>query len=179
MTENDISIPDALAFDNHDSMEGMFLTFEIAGEGYGLEILHVIEIIGIQPVTRVPELPEYMIGVVNLRGKIIPIIDVRLRFQLPRRDYDERTCIIVVDVGGYSVGLVVDKVSEVIDIPAADIEPPPACSRTGKNYIQGMGKISQQVKILLDIEAMLVDEDLGPTENVTDQKCASDTGVTA
>ena len=105
-----------------------------------------------------------MIGVLNLRGKVISIIDVRRRFGLAHRDHDERTCIVVVNVNDNSVGLVVDKVSEVITIPAHEIEPPPATGRKRKNYIAGMGKIGQQVKILLDIEALLEDEALEEIE---------------
>lgn len=142
-----------------DFMEGMYLTFDLANEGYGLEIRHVTEIIGIQEITAVPDLPPYMIGVLNLRGKIIPVIDVRLRFHLPRRDYDERTCIVVVHVNDDTMGLVVDKVSEVIDIPQSEIEPAPATGRKAKHYIRAMGKIGQQVKLLLDIEALMGDEE--------------------
>ncbi len=151
---------------DEDSMEGMYLTFDLASEGYGIEIRHVIEIIGIQPITAVPDLPEHVIGVLNLRGKVIPIIDVRRRFSLPHRDHDDRTCIVVVNVNDYSVGLVVDKVSEVITIPANEIEPPPATGRQRKHYIAGMGKIGQQVKILLDIEALLEDEELNEMEEI-------------
>ncbi len=143
-----------------DFMEGMYLTFDLANEGYGLEIRHVTEIIGIQEITAVPDLPPYMIGVLNLRGKIIPVIDVRLRFHLPRRDYDERTCIVVVHVNDDTMGLVVDKVSEVIDIPQSEIEPAPATGRKAKHYIRAMGKIGQQVKLLLDIEALMGDEEV-------------------
>ncbi len=141
-----------------DSMDGRYLTFELADEGYGLAICYVTEIIGIQRITCIPDMPNYMKGVLNLRGKVIPVIDVRLRFSLPERDYDDRTCIIVVDVTGGSVGLVVDKVSEVVDIPQKDIEPAPLpkeqqfCS-----YISGMGKLGEKVKILLDIEHLLGD----------------------
>lgn len=145
---------------DQDSMQGMYLTFELANEGYGLEIRYVIEIIGIQPVTYVPDMPGHVIGVLNLRGKVIPIIDVRLRFHLASRDYDERTCIIVVNVNEHSVGLVVDKVNEVVDIPLKEIEPPPATGRGGSQYIQGMGKLGQQVKILLNIETLIEDEEL-------------------
>ena len=146
--------------DCQDTMEGMYLTFDLANEGYGLEIRHVIEIIGIQPVTCVPNMPEHVIGVLNLRGKVIPIIDIRLRFGLSQREYDDRTCIIVVDVHGDSVGLVVDKVSEVVDIPQAEIEPSPATGRNSNQYIQGLGKLDQKVKILLDIEMLIEDEDI-------------------
>src|SRR6056297_2124724 len=151
---------------DEDSMEGMYLTFDLASEGYGLEIRHVIEIIGIQPITAVPDLPDHVIGVLNLRGKVIPIIDVRRRSGLTHRYHDERTCIVVVNVNENSVGLVVDKVSEVITIPGNEIEPPPATGRNRKNYIAGMGKVGQQVKMLLDIEALLDDEELEEIETV-------------
>jgi len=160
------TIADFTSAMDEDSMEGMYLTFDLASEGYGIEIRHVIEIIGIQPITAVPDLPDHVIGVLNLRGKVIPIIDVRRRFGLPHRDHDDRTCIVVVNVNDNSVGLVVDKVSEVITIPTTEIEPPPATGRTRKNYIAGMGKIGQQVKILLDIEALLEDEDLEEVEEM-------------
>ena len=148
-----------------DSMQGKYLTFMLASEGYGLEIRYVTEIIGIQNVTNIPDMPEHVIGVLNLRGKVIPVIDVRLRFHLQEREYDERTCIIVVDVDDSSVGLVVDKVNEVIDIPLSDIEPAPMCgSKSGNAYIQGMGKIAQQAKILLDIERLINEENLSEAE---------------
>ncbi len=148
-----------------DSMQGRYLTFILANEGYGLEIRYVTEIIGIQKVTSIPDMPIHVKGVLNLRGKVIPVIDVRIRFHLPERDYDDRTCIIVVDVEERTVGLVVDKVSEVIDIPLSEIEPAPmAGTKSGNAYIRGMGKIEQQVKILLDIERLIKDEDLSEIE---------------
>jgi purine-binding chemotaxis protein CheW len=168
MTNDTAKVTDGIIIDQ-DSMAGMYLTFGIAEEGYGLEIRHVTEIIGIQPVTNVPDMPEHVIGVLNLRGKVIPIIDVRLRFNLPQREYDERTCIIVVNVDGNSVGLVVDKVNEVVDIPVKDIEPPPATGKGRSQYIQGLGKIDQQVKILLDIEALIADEKLDDQITETDE----------
>ncbi len=164
MTQQETSV---LAIDQ-DSMEGMYLTFELADEGYGLEIRNVIEIIGIQPVTKVPDMPSHVIGVLNLRGKVIPIIDVRLRFHLEPRDYDERTCIIVVDVDGNSVGLVVDKVNEVIDIPLGDIEPPPSAGKDQAQYIRGLGKLNDNVKILLDIEALIANEHLETVQDTAD-----------
>jgi purine-binding chemotaxis protein CheW len=155
---------------DQDTMQGMFLTFDLAGEGYGLEIRYVTEIIGIQKVTNVPGMPEHVIGVLNLRGKVIPIIDVRLRFNLPLREYDERTCIIVVDVNDNPVGLVVDQVSEVVDIAEKDIEPPPATGKGGGHYIQGLGKIAEKVKILLNVEALV--EDDAQEENLTEMDVA-------
>ena len=148
-----------------DSMQGRYLTFMLDNEGYGLEIKYVTEIIGIQEVTKVPDMPEHFKGVLNLRGKVIPVLDMRLRFHLPERDYDERTCIIVVDVEERTVGLVVDSVSEVVDIPVGDVEPAPMCdSKSGNAYIQGMGKIKHQVKILLDIEQLINEENLSEVQ---------------
>ena len=143
---------------DQDTMQGMYLTFDLAGEGYGLEIRYVTEIIGIQKVTNIPDMPEHVIGVLNLRGKVIPIIDVRLRFNLPLREYDDRTCIIVVSVNDNPVGLVVDQVSEVVDIELKNIEPPPAIGKNHGHYIQGLGKISEKVKILLDVEVLVADD---------------------
>ena len=135
---------------------GKYLTFRLAEENYGLQILKVQEIIGMMTVTRVPRTPPFIRGVINLRGKVIPVMDVRARFGLPARDYDERTCIIVIDVDSTEVGLVVDEVSEVADIPENQVEPPP---RTNKNtedsFIQGMGKMNTKVKILLDAHKLL------------------------
>lgn len=163
MAETAERVNDVLSRDQ-DSMQGMYLTFGLAEEGYGLEIRHVIEIIGIQKITAVPDLPEHVIGVLNLRGKVIPIIDVRLRFGLPQREFDERTCIVVVDVAGRSVGLVVDQVSEVVEIPEAQIEPPPATGQERGTYIRGLGKLGEQVKILLDVEALIADEHVEQAE---------------
>ena len=145
---------------DQDTMQGMYLTFDLADEGYGLEIRYVTEIIGIQKVTNVPDMPEHVIGVLNLRGKVIPIIDVRRRFNLPLREYDDRTCIIVVSVNDNPVGLVVDQVSEVVDIAPDDIEPPPATGKNRGHYIQGLGKIGEMVKILLNVEALVEDDEL-------------------
>lgn len=151
---------------NQDTMHGMYLTFDLAGEGYGLEIRYVTEIIGIQNVGNVPDMPAYVIGVLNLRGKVIPIIDMRLRFNLPSREYDERTCIVVIKINENPVGLVVDQVREVVDIADTDIEPPPAVGGDGcGNFIKGLGKMEGEVKILLNIEAMITDDGLD-TANV-------------
>lgn len=138
-----------------DSQKGKFLTFRIDREDYGLEIRHVTEIIGIQKITEVPDMADYVRGVINLRGKVIPVIDVRARFNLPARAYDERTCIIVVHVRDLAVGLVVDKVNEVADIPDAQIEPAPRTSSPSGRYIQGIGKIGDEVKIILDASKLL------------------------
>ncbi len=142
--------------DNEDTQKDKYLTFHLAGEDYGIEIRYVIEIIGIQKITEVPDMPSFIRGVINLRGKVIPVMDVRARFKLADREYDDRTCIIVVNVDGTEVGLVVDEVSEVADIPEAQVEPPPKTSKNSENsYIQGMGKINNDVKILLNVHKLL------------------------
>ena len=138
-----------------DTLHGRFLTFRLANEDYGLEIRYVTEIIGIQKITDVPDMPSFVKGVINLRGKVIPVMDVRARFCLPEREYDERTCIIVVKVGEKSVGLVVDKVNEVADIPDDQIEAPPKARENEQSYIQGLGKIGEEVKILLDVQRLV------------------------
>lgn len=152
---------DETILDNEDTQKDKYLTFHLAGEDYGIEIRYVIEIIGIQTITDVPDMPAFIRGVINLRGKVIPVMDVRARFGLPDRGYDDRTCIIVVNIEGTEVGLVVDEVSEVADIPPANVEPAP---RTGKSaggeYIQGMGKIGKAVKILLDVHKLLYSEEM-------------------
>ncbi len=147
--------------EDEDTQKDKYLTFHLANEDYGIDIAFVTEIIGIQKITEVPDMPECIRGVINLRGKVIPVMDVRLRFKLEEREYDERTCIVVVDINDNAVGLVVDEVSEVADIPEAQVEPPP---RSGKGkssrYLKGLGKIGDEVKILLNIEKLLYDEEL-------------------
>lgn len=147
--------------DDEDTQKDKYLTFHLAGEDYGLEIAYVTEIIGIQKITVVPDMPEFVMGVINLRGKVIPVMDVRRRFHLPTRDYDERTCIIVVDIKETAVGLVVDKVNEVATIPESQIEPAPQVGKkSSSHFIQGMGKIADSVKILLKVDTLLFDEEL-------------------
>lgn len=143
--------------DNEDTQKDKYLTFTVGSEDYGLEIRHVTEIIGIQKITDVPDMPDYVKGVINLRGKVIPVMDVRRRFSLPERAYDDRTCIVVVDVNQNAVGLVVDTVNEVSDIPLGQIEPPPDMGdEYGRSmYIHGLGKIDDAVKILLNVDRLV------------------------
>ena len=143
-----------------DTQKGRFLTFRLAEEDYGLEIRYVTEIIGIQKITEVPDLPGFVKGVINLRGKVIPVMDVRARFSLPERAYDERTCIVVVNVEEKSVGLVVDKVNEVASIADDQIEPPPRAGHDTCSYIQGIGKMGDEVKILLDVKHLLYEQEI-------------------
>lgn len=144
-----------------DTQKGKYLIFFIGNEEYGIEIKYVTEIIGIQSITPIPELPQYVKGVINLRGKIIPVMDVRLRFRKEERKYDERTCIIVIEIRDISIGLVIDRVSEVVDIADNEIAPPPKIgSGFSHKYIQGIGKLENSVKLLLDCDKLLNDEEI-------------------
>jgi len=144
-----------------NTQEGRFLIFSIDNENYGIEIRYVTEIIGIQTITEVPELPEYVRGIINLRGKIIPVMDVRLRFRKKAMEYNDRTCIIVVEVLGMSVGLIVDSVSEVVTINESDISELPQMKQVSQNhYVKNIGKIGNEMRLLLDCEKLLTDEDI-------------------
>lgn len=139
---------------------GKYLTFRLGKEEFGIQILRVRELIGMLEITRVPQAQDYVEGVINLRGKVIPVINLRAKFGLPRADYTEQTCIIVVDVG-VMMGLIVDTVEEVHDIPSAEVEAPPEVGDgADASFILGMGKVGNQVKILLDIEGILTTQDL-------------------
>lgn len=139
-----------------EDLSGKYLTFFLGPEEYGIEILKVQEIIGIMTVTKVPRTPEYIKGVINLRGKVIAVIDLRLKFGMEFLDATEQTCIIVVRVHGVETGIVVDKVSEVMAIAAGDIEPAPSFgSGVDTGFILGIGKSRGRVTILLDVERVL------------------------
>lgn len=144
-----------------DTLKDRYLTFSIGNEGYGIELKYVTEIVGIQTITEIPELPEYVKGIMNLRGKIIPVIDVRLRFRKEPKEYNDRTCIIVIDIKGISVGLIVDAVSEVITIPEQDTVDPPQINKGASNkYIKKIGKADNDVKLLIDCEKLLSEDEL-------------------
>jgi purine-binding chemotaxis protein CheW len=146
---------------NEDTQKDKYLTFHLGTEDYGIEIRFVTEIIGIQKITVIPEMPDYIKGVINLRGKIIPVMDIRMRFRLESRIYDERTCVVVVNINDSSVGLVVDTVSEVVDIPENQIESASGLNRGKANaFIQGIGKIGDDIKIILDVNRLLYDGEL-------------------
>ena len=138
---------------------GKYLTFALGREEYGLEILKVMEIIGIMEITAVPQVPEYVKGVINLRGKVIPVISLRRKFGMDEIENTSERCISVVDLDDILVGIVIDKVEEVLDINEEDIEPPPSAGVTGKtDYILGIGKVGDAVKILLNIDKILLDD---------------------
>ena len=150
--------------------KGKYLTFSLAGEEYGIGILKIKEIIGMMPITTVPRTPEFVKGVINLRGKVIPVIDLRLRFGMEKIDYTERTCIIVVELKNRGIdiliGVVVDSVSEVLNIKAEDIEDTPTFGISlDTAYILGMAKMEGGVKILLDIDMVFSSEEMAALEN--------------
>jgi len=145
--------------EEEDTQEDEYLTFLIGQEEYGIEIRYVTEIIGIQNITEVPDMPPFIKGVINLRGKVIPVMDVRLRFGVEARPYDDRTCIVVINIGDTLVGLIVDRVFEVLDIPKTDLEPPPRVRKGEESrFIQGMGKVGDKVKIILNAEKLLYEQ---------------------
>ena len=150
--------------------EGKYLTFFMAGEEYGIGILKIREIIGIMETTTVPQTPEFVKGVINLRGRVIPVIDLRLKFEIEKIEYTERTCIIVVELksgaANILIGIVVDSVSEVLSIKADDIEDTPSFgTRLDTAYILGMAKAKGGVKILLDIDRVLGTEEVAALKN--------------
>ncbi|HAS17171.1 MAG: chemotaxis protein CheW [Nitrospirae bacterium RIFCSPLOW2_12_42_9] len=148
------------------ALEGKYLTFILNREEYGLEILKVREIIGLMDITPVPQTPAFMKGIINLRGKVIPVVDQRLKFGMPAAEYTKETCIIVVNIDNRLMGIIVDTVSEVLDIAAKDIEPAPSLGNKIKtDFILGMGKIKGKVKILLDIDKVLTLEELAMLNN--------------
>jgi len=147
--------------ENEDTLHNMYLTFRLGNEDYGIEIRYVTEIVGMQKITEVPDMPAFVKGVVNLRGQVIPVLDMRLRFNMEPRPYDERTCIVVVSINAAQVGLVVDTVNEVRNINDDQISPPPkTAGAASAQYIQGMGKVSDAVIILLEGQRLLFEQEM-------------------
>ncbi|ADU75234.1 purine-binding chemotaxis protein CheW [Acetivibrio thermocellus AD2] len=154
MTE---TLVNELELQQEETQRNKYLTFVVEKEYYGIEIRYVTEIIGIQSITEVPDLPEYIRGIINLRGKIIPVMDVRLRFGKKPREYDDRTCIIVIDINDMFVGLIVDSVCEVMSIPDGEIVVPPDFDQNENRFIKGIGKTGNEVRLILDCEKLLKD----------------------
>src|SRR3982751_1922074 len=149
-----------------DTRAGKYLTFQLVNEEFGIRVLQVREIMGIQEITAVPQTPHHVKGVINLRGKVIPVVDLRLKFGLPEQEYTPRTCIIVVQARGEAgpmlMGIVVDGVAEVLNLASADIEDTPDFGDgTATPYLLGMAKVKGKVKILLEIDRVLTTQDLG------------------
>ena len=147
----------------HDTQKGKYVTFKSGNEYFGLKIQYVNEIIVFQEITAIPESADYIKGLINLRGKIIPVIDVRLRFKQEPFEYNDRTCIIVINVKSTVVGLIVEKIAEVGEIQEENILPSPSIGHTDKSenqYVYGIGKVGDSVKLLLDPDKLIRDEDL-------------------
>lgn len=160
-----VKTPDHITVERGSVKEGKYLTFSLAGEEYGIGIQRVKEIIGRMPVTTVPRTPGYVKGVINLRGRVIPVVDLRLKFGMEQEEYSERTSIVVVEIKGETghiqMGVMVDSVSEVLNVNGADIEATPAFgSRVETGYILGMAKINGGVKILIDIDKVLASDEM-------------------
>lgn len=149
--------------------EGKYLTFVLSGEEYGIEILKVREIIGLMDITSLPQTPDHMKGVINLRGKVIPVVDLRLKFLMPEHEHTEETCTIVVEVGNTLIGIIVDSVSEVSEIGSEVIEETPQLGQDiDANFIMGMGNLKEKLIILLDIDKVLSGEELEMMEEVAE-----------
>ncbi len=157
--------------DEHDVQKGKYMTFKSGNEYFGLRIQYVNEIIQFQTITAIPETEDYIKGLINLRGKVIPVIDVRLRFKQKPFEYNDRTCIIVISVKSTVVGLIVEKIAEVVEIKEENILPPPTIGRGDKahnKYVYGIGKVGDSVKLLLDPDKLLNDDDMSVIEQVSD-----------
>ncbi len=157
-----------------DNRAGKYLTFQLASEDYAIPVLQVREIMGVQHITAVPQTPSAVKGVINLRGKIIPVVDLRVKFGLASAEYTQRTCIVVVQLSGTAagqMGIVVDEVSEVLTLAGADIEDTPAFGRgVSLPYLIGMAKVKGKVKILLDIDQVLTaQESMNITQIIEEQ----------
>ena len=156
-----------------DTQKGKYVTFKSGNEYFGLKIQYVNEIIGYQEITAIPESEEYIEGLINLRGKIIPVIDVRLRFKQDPFEYTDRTCIIVINVNQLVVGLIVEKIAEVVEIQEENILPAPSIGKADKSqnkYVYGIGKVGDQVKLLLDPDRLLNDDEKIALEQITDEE---------
>ena len=149
--------------DERDTQKGKYVTFKSGNEYFGLKIQYVNEIIVFQEITKIPESEDYIKGLINLRGKIIPVIDVRLRFKQEPFEYTDRTCIIVVNVKNVVVGLIVEQIAEVVEIQEENIIPSPSVGKADKSqnkYVYAIGKVGDQVKLLLDPDRLLNDEEI-------------------
>lgn len=162
---------DQAASNEHDTQKGKYMTFKSGNEYFGLEIQYVNEIIQLQAITAIPETEDYIKGLINLRGKVIPVVDVRLRFKQEPFEYNDRTCIIVINIKSMMVGLIVEKIAEVVEIKENNILPPPTIGRADKahhKYVYGIGKVGDTVKLLLDPDKLLNDADLTVVEQAND-----------
>ena len=158
---------------DNDAQKDKYVTFKSGSEYFGIKIEYVNEIIVYQEITEIPETENYIKGLINLRGKIIPVVDARIRFRQEPFEYNDRTCIIVLNVKNLVVGLIVEKIAEVVEITEGNIVPNPKIGKADKSqnkYVYGIGRVGDKVKLLLDPEKLLNDEDTALLEQITDEK---------
>jgi purine-binding chemotaxis protein CheW len=153
-------VAEEILLEDEDTMKGKYLTFSLDEEFYGVEISYVTEIVGIQPITEMPDLPKCIKGIINLRGDIIPVLDARLRFNKLEKEYNDRTCVIVVELEKIQLGIIVDVVSEVINIEDENIVPPPQIGSMGRKFIKNVGKYNNLVLLIIDVEQLLDEDEL-------------------
>lgn len=156
-----------------DAQKGKFMTFQTGKEYFGISISYVNEIIAMQPITAIPEVDDYIKGLINLRGKIIPVVDVRIRFKMEPIEYTDRTCIIVIDVKSTVIGLIVEKIAEVDTILDEDIVPPPSLGHRENEhnkYVYGLARTGNSVKLLLDPEKLIKQEVLKTLEEIQEEQ---------
>ena len=173
-TDNDRGV-----YGESDRQKGMYMTFKSGNEYFGLKIQYVNEIIPYQSITAIPETADYIKGLINLRGKIIPVIDTCLRFKQKPFEYNDRTCIMVINVQSTVVGLIIEKIAEVVEIRDENILPPPSIGKSDKvqnKYVYGIGKIGDSVKLLLDPEKLINDEDMSVLEQANNME-AEERGI--
>lgn len=154
-------LDEVLMKDTADSMKGRYLTFALGQEVFGIGIDVVKEIIGLQPINPIPEAPEHIKGLINLRGKVFPVIDMRLKFKKQPEPYNDRTCIIVINAKENAVGLIVDRVAEVLTLKDEDIAPPPGSwTGPGRRYLSGVGKRGDHIILLLDCDQLFTEDEI-------------------
>ena len=159
----------------NEKQRNKYVTFKSGNEYFGLKIEYVNEIIVYQEITEIPESDDYIKGLINLRGKIIPVIDVRVRFKQEQLEYTDRTCIIIVNVNDIVVGLIVEKIAEVVEIKEEDILPPPSIviggdEKVQNKYVYAIGKVGDSVKLLVDPDRILKDEDISVMEQAMEEQ---------
>lgn len=153
-------IPDDDAYEEEDTLKDRYLAFRVDDDVYAIEVRHVTVIVPLQPITEVPDMPAYVRGVMNLRGRVIPVLDVRRRFRLPDIELDERTCVIVTDLAEGGLGLLVDRVEDVETLPEGEIAPPPPlASGAASACVAGLGRHADEVRILLDARKLVFGDD--------------------
>ena len=170
LTDGKMDIPDVIVED--EIQKEQYMTFKCSDEIYGISIKYVNEIIGLSQITKVPETQDYLIGLINLRGKIIPVIDVRIRFGKEPLEYNDRTCVIVIDVKSTVIGLIVDAIDEVEAFAENEITPTPSVSdlaMQAKKYVFGIGRVNGEVKLLLDPDKLINDPEPEKDDETEDE----------